>query len=1283
MYIKSIVVDGFKSYAQRTEISDWDPLFNAITGLNGSGKSNILDAVCFVLGISNLSQVRAASLQELVYKNGQAGVTKATVSITFDNRDRKQSPLGFEGHAEITVTRQVVIGGRNKYLINGVNATTARVQDLFRSVGLNVNNPHFLIMQGRITKVLNMKPPEILAMIEEAAGTRMYESKKLAAQKTIEKKEAKLKEINDVLDEEISPTLEKLKQERTSYLEYSKLCRELDSLRRLVIAHQFSTASQGQENAALHLQKLRTDEQEAREEVERLEEEEKKREGELREMERERDKEAGGDLSCVEEALTQAQRAHAKAQSTLDIRTEALATEQAHREQLLANMQEDASARDAKRSQVVALEAALASALACSQEAARGLQEAQARFAAASVGLSEDGQGGHAATLAEQILKCRQEASQAQTEAAQAQMKLSHVQRELQQRKAEEGRTTEAYTRDQQALSRLKTRAQGLLRDMAALGYTEGQLEMLQKNMKELAAEESAMREKVDRAVASMPQLQFDYRDPERGWDRGRVRGLVASLLRVEDPASATALEVVAGGKLYNVVTDTELTGKLLLERGCLRRRVTVIPLNKISPSVTPPSVSTIARSLADGVSPALSLVSPRSPCDLPALEFVFGAAFVCPTMDSARAVAFDPRVSTRAVTLDGDSFSPHGTLTGGARAQVGHSPPPRLPPRSHHYYHHSPRGQRRWMEASSARTARTRVGARAQVGRSPPPHSLLSPPRSPSPLGVQVVSVLVRVEQLLTLQDKLKELEEKGKRMDEEARTLTKLAERHRELRQQQELVAQEVEQLQQKLELSTHHKLQTELAALATSIEELSAAPALCEERRAAALQRLHSLEERLQNAERDRRHEQEGASSALELARGTAQKLAGIAREAQQSLSTVRLEVEELEKEALVGQQELQRLEAATLSLEETVRELSASAESLQARVSECQRHVTELQEVLRARQEALGEAARALEQLRARRGAAALTLTERGHAVGRHQRDALDNAAKVDRLLKENAWISTERALFGRPNTAYDFAASDPSDAARRLSRLEQTRQRMVHTVNERAMNLLAQSEEKYVDLMKKKRIVENDKTKIFSAMQELDLKKNEALNLAWRQVNGDFSSIFSTLLPGSQARLTPVESSSSSNSSTSSLLQGLEFRVALGSVWKENLSELSGGQRSLVALSLILAMLLFKPAPIYILDEVDAALDLSHTQNIGHMLRTHFLTSQFVVVSLKDGMFNNANVLFKTRFIEGVSTVTRHTNATTTSRPAAPSSSSTKGRGEGEEKKAKRGRLGDE
>ena len=164
---------------------------------------------------------------------------------------------------------------------------------------------------------------------------------------------------------------------------------------------------------------------------------------------------------------------------------------------------------------------------------------------------------------------------------------------------------------------------------------------------------------------------------------------------------------------------------------------------------------------------------------------------------------------------------------------------------------------------------------------------------------------------------------------------------------------------------------------------------------------------------------------------------------------------------------------------------------------------------------------------------------------------------------------------------------------------------------------------------------------------------LDEKKREALEKTWRKVTTDFGAIFSTLLPGTTAKLEPQEGCSfmegewgqgvgrrageregrcahmhlarttaAPHSPPRPLTPrpnppaaGLEVRVAFGGVWKESLSELSGGQKSLLALSLILAMLLFKPAPIYILDEVDAALDLSHTQNIGRMIKQHFPQSQ--------------------------------------------------------------------
>lgn len=236
MKVEELIIDGFKSYATRTVISDWDPQFNAITGLNGSGKSNILDAICFVLGISSMATVRASNLQDLIYKRGQAGVTKASVTIVFDNTDKSNTPIGFSEYPKISVTRQIVLGGTSKYLINGHRAPQQSVLQLFQSVQLNINNPNFLIMQGKITKILNMKPSEILSLIEEAAGTKMFEDRKEKAERTMQKKETKLQENRTLLKEEIDPQLEKLRNEKRLFLEFQTIQADLETTEKVVIA---------------------------------------------------------------------------------------------------------------------------------------------------------------------------------------------------------------------------------------------------------------------------------------------------------------------------------------------------------------------------------------------------------------------------------------------------------------------------------------------------------------------------------------------------------------------------------------------------------------------------------------------------------------------------------------------------------------------------------------------------------------------------------------------------------------------------------------------------------------------------------------------------------------------------------------------------------------------------------------------------------------------------------------------------------------------------------------
>ena len=134
------------------------------------------------------------------------------------------------------------------------------------------------------------------------------------------------------------------------------------------------------------------------------------------------------------------------------------------------------------------------------------------------------------------------------------------------------------------------------------------------------------------------------------------------------------------------------------------------------------------------------------------------------------------------------------------------------------------------------------------------------------------------------------------------------------------------------------------------------------------------------------------------------------------------------------------------------------------------------------------------------------------------------------------------------------------------------------------------------------------------------------------------MNKDFGNLYSKFLPGATATLTKVNND---------ILEGLEIRVCFGTVWKESLTELSGGQRSLMALSLILALCRYKSAPLYILDEIDAALDNSHTENIGDIIGKEFSSSQFIVVSLKEGFYRNCNSLFEVELDETLQTSKVH------------------------------------
>lgn len=192
---------------------------------------------------------------------------------------------------------------------------------------------------------------------------------------------------------------------------------------------------------------------------------------------------------------------------------------------------------------------------------------------------------------------------------------------------------------------------------------------------------------------------------------------------------------------------------------------------------------------------------------------------------------------------------------------------------------------------------------------------------------------------------------------------------------------------------------------------------------------------------------------------------------------------------------------------------------------------------------------------------------LEMQKLAHSLDKSQKEQSAAAASLKQLESEHDWIADERDSFGRANTAYDFQARriDMAECRASLRNVTERWGKMKKTINPRVMAMIDSVEKKEASLKNMMRTVVRDKRKIEETVATLDEYKREALRRTWSKVNGDFGNIFADLLPGSFARLDPLEGKEIS--------EGLEVKVCLGKVWKQSLTELSGGQRYVIPLSL--------------------------------------------------------------------------------------------------------------
>src|SRR5712691_11518649 len=226
MFLKSLTLKGFKSFAETTTL-DFEPGVTIVVGPNGSGKSNLVDAVAWVLGAQGPRTLRSAKMDDVIFAGtpGRPALGRAEVSLTIDN-SAGLLPIEF---SEVTITRTLFRSGDSEYQLNGAPCRLLDIQELLSDSGIG-RQQHVIVGQGQLDTVLNSRPEDRRAIVEEAAGILKFRKRRERAERRLESTEGNLLRLNDLL-REVRRNLRPLERQADAARRHDGLVAELDAIR--------------------------------------------------------------------------------------------------------------------------------------------------------------------------------------------------------------------------------------------------------------------------------------------------------------------------------------------------------------------------------------------------------------------------------------------------------------------------------------------------------------------------------------------------------------------------------------------------------------------------------------------------------------------------------------------------------------------------------------------------------------------------------------------------------------------------------------------------------------------------------------------------------------------------------------------------------------------------------------------------------------------------------------------------------------------------------------------
>ncbi|GAA5964873.1 hypothetical protein JCM3765_005807 [Sporobolomyces pararoseus] len=1224
MHIKSLKIQGFKSYRDETLVDPFSPGLNLLVGRNGSGKSNFFSAIRFVLSdaYTSLSREERQSLLHDGSTSGGGGVAgegnmmlggntmSAYVEIEFDNKDGR-----FPTSKPTMLLRRTIGLKKDEYQMDKKTSSKGEVMSMLESAGFSRSNPYYIVPQGRINHLTNQKDFDRLLLLKEVAGTKVYEERRSESTKIMQETNLKREKIRDLLNF-IQERLEELEQEKEELKQFQTHDRARRSLEYCLYQRELKDCSEALESI----------EEERRRDIDQSNsrrEESSKRDQELTNLSNRLQtiKEKLEEMKLERRELGTERREKVKKRSGLELEIKEMEEIGRKGQDRLNSLTKElakieTSIKSTETSLLSESLPAYESALSKQSELQQSFEQVETTLKAlfAKQGRRTGGTGGNSnfTSLEERDQHLKELIQRNEETLSIRRKRQSNLNQESLESKQELEKVGEKR-KELRTLMEEKKQELMELRDQVKKLEFEKQEKIEQR--KELWRSDTKLSVQAQNASETLKLAQRTIsstmdRDTSNGLRAARniaeqlglqgYYGALYELFEVEDRYK-TAVEVTAGTSLFQIVVDNDETATKILDRMIQDKsgRVTFMPLNRLD-------VKEYDYPQTNEAIPMINKLR-FNPEFSPAFKQVFGSTIICQTLEIAG--AYTRSHNLNAITLDGDKYDRKGSLTGG--------------------FHDSKRSR---LDAVKNLKLAIKKDEELSINRREVLETISKIDQEITGIVGKLTVLTAKIDrignqelqgslqsELLRIQeeeDRLKTRSFKFEKLVREVETNIKSLEKEIEMLKEElgtELVGGMTEQEKDSIKNLTKEseQIKKDLLEISQKVNELKSRKDVLEiELNENLVRRRDDLLLKIERAEQ---------------ARG------GLAHEDPED-STVGEGLEQRKRD-------LQKLDQSITRIGKRLEEIDKESEKLSK----------ESLELVQEREK--------LETLQ----------SEDSRNFSRQQKNVERYLAKRQILMvRKDECNKNIRDLGVLPEEAFVETSASSEKLLKKLKKVNEALKGFAH-VNKKAYEQYTSFTKQRDELNSRQEELDESQTSILELIDVLDARKDEAIERTFKQVAKNFEEVFEKLVPTGRGRLIMLKRQQQEKGQDDMDIDddendepqggageegvenytGVSIRVSFKSKSNEGLKlqQLSGGQKALVALAMIFAIQKCDPAPFYLFDEIDAQLDADRRTAVAAMIDELSQSAQYICTTFRAELIPHASEYFGVIFNQSkISTV---------------------------------------